>query len=196
MTSRMRTMPAGIVLLLCLVLGAGVAGWADLTTEEQPLVDRVSGFAQQLRLAVSVASFAVYSPTFRDLRLHAQQLINLLEGAQGRHFVRSDGSPSIPVGLMVEVSAWSRRYADTELETATRAMLMTATRNVRIYLDLALDAALSVLDQRHLDLAITDMLRVYAYLAAAYERPNESAVVPALQTILRVFGVESIETPE
>ena len=196
MTSRTRTMPAGLVLLLCLVIGAGVTGWADLTTEVQPLGERVSGFAQQLRLAISVASFAVYSPTFRDLRLHAQQLINLLEGVQGRHFVRSDGSPSVPVGLVVEVSAWSRRYADTELETSVRAMLTTATRNVRIYLDLALDAALSVLDQRHLDLAITDMLRVYAYLAAAYEQPDESAAVPALQTILRAFGVESSEIPD
>ena len=196
MSPRTRTMSAGLVFLLCVILGLGVPGRADLTTEEQPLVDRVSGFAQQLRLAISVASFAVYAPTFRDLRLHAQQLVNLLEGAEGRHFVRSDTAPPISVGLVVEISAWSRRYADGDLESTVRANLAAATRNVRIYLDLALDAALSVLDQRHLDLAITDMLRVYAYLVAAYERPDESGAVPGLQTILRAFAVTSSTAPD
>lgn len=188
-----RCMSTGLAVLLCLMLGVGMTGWADLSAEGQPLEDRVGGFAQQLRLAISVASFAVYSPTFRDLRLHAQQLINLLEGAEGRHFVRSENAASPPVGLVVEVATWSRRYADATMEPATRAMLTAATRNVRIYLDLALDAALSVLEQRHLDLATMDMLRVYAYLAAAYERPEESGAVLGLQTILRAFGVTSAE---
>lgn len=196
MIPRTRNTVGGWVLLLCLILGIGFTGWADLAADEQPLADRVSGFALQLRLAISVASFAAYSPTFRDLRLHAQQLVNLLEGVEGRHFVRSENSSPIPLGLLVEIAAWSRRYADADLEPATRAMLAAATRNVRIYLDLALDAALSVLEQRHLDLAITDMLRVYAYLSAAYERPDESAAIPALQTILRAFGVVASETDD
>jgi len=37
------------------------------------------------------------------------------------------------------------------------------------------------------------MLRAYAFLAAAYERPAEAPYVPGLWTILRFFGLTESE---
>ena len=54
---------------------------------------------------------------------------------------------------------------------------------------LALDAALSSMEQRRLDSAMRDMLCVYAYLAAAYETSCDAPYVPALRTLLRILGL-------
>ncbi|MBN1858319.1 hypothetical protein JW848_03835 [Candidatus Bipolaricaulota bacterium] len=195
---KLRTRSQVVSLLVLLVLGIGMSQsvWADVTFEaEQPPEDRVVALAEQLRLGISVASFAVSAPTLQDLRVHAQQLINLLEGPEGRHYARVEGIDIVPWGLVPEAAAWVRRFTEGVFEPTLRPQVSIAARNVYIYLDLALDAALSLLNKRRLDLASTDMLRVYAYLTAAYERPTDVATIPALGTILRVLEAAEADPP-
>lgn len=185
-----RTSEALISLLL--IVTAALGAWADVTPEpasELPFDERVIGVARQLRLGISVALFAGSAPTIRDVRLHAQQLINLLEGVGGHHYIELEGAEPVAIGLLTEVSTWTARLPEIELEPGGRAHLMTAARNVRAYLTFSLDTALSILTERRLDAALTGMLRIYAYLAAAYEQPIEAAALPGLRTILRVLGV-------
>jgi hypothetical protein len=181
---------------LCVALAGGITVWGNLTEEAQPMPDRVIAFAHQLRLGMSVASFAAYSPTLRDLRLHAQQLINLLEGAGGRHFARSPGWENVPVGLLTEITVWGGRFGEVPWEPEQQTRLAAALRNLRIYLDLALDAALSITQRERLDQATADMLKVYAYLSAANEVPGAGGAVPGLRTIVTAFGITISEEAE
>ena len=184
------------VILFLLILLVAQAAWPDVTAgidAEQSLETRVAAFAVQLRLGISVASFAASAPTLQDLRLHAQQLVNLLEGSEGRHYVQAIGTEPVASGLLAEATAWPARLSATELVPAARARLFAAVRNVRAYLELALNVAVSLLGQRRFEVAATDMLRIYAYLSAAYEQPIGAAAIPALRTLLRGLGIDEPE---
>jgi hypothetical protein len=188
---RRHELAIGLIVLLAL---AGVVGEAQpMRSSETGVEDRLMSLANRLRLSLSIASFAVYAPTIGDLHLHAQQLVNLLEGTQGRHYVRPIEPDDDPRGLVSDVTELARTFVDQPLDPTIRIRIGAATKNVDIYLGLALDAALSSLQQRRLDQASEEMLRVYAYLAAAYERPCEIPRVPGLWTVLRVFGL--VEDP-
>ena len=190
MKRRTRHTWLGALVLVLVGVFASPAGWAvDPAADRHALEDRLEAFAEHLRLGISVASFALYSPTLADLRLHAQQLVNLLEGREGRHYVFSQPTDERPLGLLPETVAWGARFAERSLGVDSRSRLAAAARNLRIYLGLALDAALSSLGQRRLDLAMADMLRVFAYLAAAHETPSDTAHVPGLSTILRIIAI-------
>jgi len=184
------------VILFLLILLVAQAAWPDVTAEidaEPSLETGIVAFAVQLRLGISVASFAASAPTLQDLRLHAQQLVNLLEGSEGRHYVQAIGTEPAASGLLVEAAAWPTRLPETDLEPAARARLFAAARNVRAYLELALNVAVSLLNQRRFEVASTDMLRIYAYLSAAYEQPIGAAAIPALRTLLRGLGIDELE---
>jgi hypothetical protein len=188
---RRHDLAIGLIVLLAI---AGVMGQAQSPrSNEAGVEDRLMSLANRLRLGLSIASFAVYAPTLGDLHLHAQQLVNLLEGLEGRHYVRPIEPDDNPRGLVSDVTELARTFVDQPLDPTIRARIGAATKNVDIYLGLALDAALSSLQQRRLDQASEEMLRVYAYLAAAYERPCEIPRVPGLWTVLRAFGL--VEMP-
>lgn len=186
----MRTARSAIVLLATLVLAAslGHAQPADGADVES----RLLGFAERLRVCLSIASVAVYAPTVTDLRLQAQQLVNFLEGSGGRHYLRAtwpdEGSP----GLLGEIAEITERLPGRLAEPEVRLRVGAAVKSVDVYLQLALDAALTALRERRLDRASTEMRRVYAYLAAAYERPCEIPRVPGLWTVLHVFGLAEV----
>lgn len=154
-------------------------------TVEERLVD----VASRLRFSLSVASFSIYAPTLADLRLHAQQLVNLLEGSSGRHYVRPAEPAAAFAGLLTDVVDLSEKLASYAVEPEIRPRIAAAVKNVSTYLGFALDAALSSLQRRRLDDAARDMMKAYAYLAAALERPLDASTVPGLWTILRLFGL-------
>lgn len=181
----MRTVICAILMLGILLLG-GVMGVAQ---DERSLEDRLIAFTHQLRMGLTLSTVAAHSPTIVDLRLHAQQLINLLEGVDGDHFVRLAAASELPTGLIVELAAMRTRIDAASPATEVRPLVLTAIKNVRTYLDLALSATLDGIAQRRLDLASADMLRVYAFLLAAYEKPCDAAYVPALWTILRAYDL-------
>jgi hypothetical protein len=167
-----------------LVLAAGVGAFAQ---EERTIEERLVVFSEQLRLGLTLATVAAYSPTLGDLRLHAQQLVNLLEGPQGKHFVRPVPAVQETPGLLVEATALVVRFEAPSVDPEVRGPIGDAAKNVRTYLAFALETALSALDERRIDRASTDMLRTYAFLFAAYEKPCDVTYVPALATILRAF---------
>ena len=187
-----RTRRNGAVVLLSLLLATTVAAWGDVTSEPTGGIlfeARVIGVARQLRLGISVASFSVSAPTIQDLRLHAQQLINLLEGREGRHYIAPEAEDTAAIGLLPEVGSWVDRFPESDVEPLLRVRLAAAARSTHAYLSIALDAALSILSERRFDVASTTMLRIYAYLAAAYEQPAGAPAIPALNTVLRGLGV-------
>ena len=174
--------------LCLLVLGVVVSG-AIAQSDETAIEERLIAFTQQLRMGLTLATVAAYSPTFGDLRLHAQQLVNLLEGSRGKHFVRPAPSGSEITGLLVDVAALAVRFEAPSIDPGTRGVIDDALKNVRTYLTFALETALTALEERRIDRASTEMLRAYAYLLAAYEKPCDAAYVPAMWTILRAFGL-------
>ena len=169
-----------------LVLAAGIGAFAQ---DERTIEERLVAFSEQLRLGLTLATVAAYSPTLGDLRLHAQQLVNLLEGPQGKHFVRPIPAGQETTGLLVEATALAVRFEAPSIDPEMRRPIGDAARNVRTYLAFALEAALAALNERRIDRASTDMLRTYAFLLAAYEKPCDITYVPALATILRAFDL-------
>ena len=194
-----RRTPIGLILLLLvLALGAGVRAQTEAPRAPESgtaAQERLLNLAERLRLSLTVASVAAYAPTLADLRLHAQQLVNLLEGVGGLHYVRPlQADPEGP-GMMPELVALAAWYEGRPEEPTLREQVARALKNTRSYLSLARDAALSSIEQRQYERATQDILRVYAYLAAAYETPCETAAIPALWTVLRVLGLEEIDPP-
>jgi len=180
-----RAKRAAAYLILLTVVSIAVGG----QTAERTIEDRLVAFTQQLRMGMALASVAAYSPTLDDLRLHAQQLINLLEGAGGKHVVRPSPLVEAVPGLLVEVVALGPRFDALAAEADVRVPIRDAAKNVWTFLSYALEAALSAVDGRRIDRASADMLRAYAFLLAAYERPCDTPYVPALWTILRAYGI-------
>ena len=79
----------------------------------------------------------------------------------------------------------------------SRRLVLSSARNVATFLELALSAAIDGLNARQVDSASNDMLRAYAFLLAAYEKPCDTTYVPALWTILRTFNVaEQMESSD
>lgn len=187
MVKRRSAVTVASIALLSLIVVSGL-GAAD--GDAPPLETQLLSFASELRLGVSLAAFAAYSPTILDLRLHAQQLVNLIEGEEGRHYMRPGGSTGEPAGLLVEVNGWVHQIPDRPLPTETKEKLLAAAKNVATFLGLARDAALSILAERGLERAKEGMLAVYAYLAAAYEPRCGIGYVPGLATILAAFGLD------
>ena len=189
---RRHELAIGLIILLAI---AAVAGQAQsMRSSETGVEDRLMALTNRLRLSLSIASFAVYAPTIGDLHLHAQQLVNLLEGMEGRHYVRPIESGEDLRGLVTDVGELVVRFTDQPLDPDIRIRIGAATKNIGVYLGLALDAALLSLQQRRLNQASEEMLRVYAYLAAAYERPCEIPRIPGLWTVLRLVGL--VETQQ
>jgi len=174
--------------LCLLVLGVVVSG-AIAQSDETAIEERLIAFTQQLRMGLTLATVAAYSPTLGDLRLHAQQLVNLLEGARGKHFVRPVPSAQEVTGLLVDVASLAVRFEASSIDSGTRGVIQDALRNVRTYLAFALEAALAALEERRIDRASSEMLRAYAYLLAAYEKPCDATYVPAMWTILRALNL-------
>jgi len=176
---------AGIAFLIAASIALAAVG--DVV--ERTIEDRLAAFAQQLRMGLTLSTLAAYSPTIEDLRVHAQQLVNLLEGARGPHFTRPAQSIEGAAGLIAEASAFGVRFEETLPDPEPRVRVLLATKNIRFYLTEALSEALAGLEERRFDRASMALLRAYAYLLAAYERPGDGASVPGTWTILRAHGL-------
>jgi len=174
-----------------LVLAVALFSLSQAVSADEGIEDRLLVVSGRLRLALSLSSFAVYAPSIADLHLHAQQIVNLLEGSEGVHYVRPQGADEIVRGLRSDLSTLVDSFEKASFEQETRTRIATATRNMTSYLEMALDATLTSLKRRRLDDASEEMRRVYAFLAAAYERPAGHSTVPGLWTILRVYGLDT-----
>jgi len=186
MPRRNRCAAALLAAMILALLFAHVGMGQD---ESGAIEDRLLRLAGRLRLGLSIASLGVYAPSIGDLHVHAQQLVNLLEGSEGRHFVRPDEADEAVTGLRRDVADLATRLASDRAEQEVRLRVSSAVKNVNTYFQMALDAALAGLSERRLERATNEMLRAYAFLAAAYEMPTELPLIPGLRTILRSFDV-------
>ncbi|RLE41101.1 hypothetical protein DRJ23_00810 [Candidatus Acetothermia bacterium] len=142
--------------------------------------------AEQLRLAVYAATLALLSPTSADQRLHTQQVINILEGANGADFVplAAEGDEQ---GLLDRLTVLLRRIDRLDLEPKARARARFIAKSVLLLLTFARDEALSVLETHNREEAFAGMLKVYAYLDAALGQAGSPVYLGGLTLLLRIL---------
>jgi len=176
-----------IVALAFLTILSGVTHALPVRAQEPSVEERLIAFSGRLKLSLSIASFAIYAPTIGDLHLHAQQLVNLLEGTRGPHYVRLAEAQEAERGLRSDMGDLLKWFGEVPLEPEARVRMAAATRNMAAYLEYALNSALFALKSRRLEPAAQEMLKTHAFLAAAYERPSGVSSVPGLWTVLYLF---------
>jgi hypothetical protein len=171
-------------IVVCIVLAAAASGtWVGIAQSDggalPPLEQRLAKLADQMRLGLSIASVAVFSPTVGDARGQAQQLILLLRGDPGRFMP----------GLVPQATSFPDWIEGHSLGPEVRLSLLNAATNVRALLELALEEAVSANHSRTLVKAKEDLLGVYALLLAAWGEPVDGVGIPGLVMILRSFAI-------
>lgn len=174
----MRQGRLGVALAIA-ALVAGSAACAAQADASFPIERRLSDFADRLRVSLSVAVVAAFSPSVADAHGHAEQLIVLLRGGG------KDGS----MGLLQEAASLTDWIAARSLDRSVEQPLLGAAGNVQEFLRLAAEAAVAANRDRALAVAVQDLSRVYAYLLAAWGQPVDGIAVPGLVMMLRAFGV-------
>lgn len=169
-----------VVSIAVAVFAVGLACFAQSGDSGPPSVEqRLAGFADRMRLGLSAASVAAFSPSVSDAHAQAERLVSLLRG---------DARDPVP-GLLPQAESFSDWILGRSFDPETRQALLGAATNTRDFLRLALEAAISAGRDRALSSATEDLLRVYAYLLAAWGQPVDGIVVPGLVMLLRAFDV-------
>lgn len=174
MTHAMRAMAA----VMLLAVGAACSGQGDAPAFPA-IEERLAGFAGRMRLGLSIASVAVFSPTVADAHAQAERLIVLLRG---------DAKDKV-AGLLLESGAVVEWIALQAFRPELKQELLGAAGNVQAFLRLALEAASSAKRDRALVNASQDLLRTYACLLAAWGQPVDGVVVPGVVLLLRAFDI-------
>ena len=169
-----------VAIAVAMLVAAGQACVAQSDNSAPPSIEqRLGGFADRMRLGLSISSVAAFSPTVSDAHGQAERLIVLLRG---------DPHEAAP-GLLPEAASFSDWIAARSFAPSLQVALLGATANVQGFLRLAIEAAISADRDRSLANATEDLLSVYAYLLAAWGQPIDGIVVPGLVMLLRAFDV-------
>ena len=165
------------VRLACVMMATVLAGAVVVLGQTEPAQSpggdakaaevRLEGVAGRLRQTMTFATLAVLSPTLSDQRLHAQRIVNWLEGTGGRHFAAQVSPEGEIRGLIEEAQALVPWLGGRALDQPTREQALFFAKNIKAFLELALESSLSAVSQRRLDQAVTDMRKTFAYLSAA-----------------------------
>jgi hypothetical protein len=174
---RQRKTAVGLAIMAALVLGATLVARSD--DSAPPVEQRLAGFADRLRLALSTASVAAFSPTLGDARVQAVRLLALL---------REDGRDNVP-GLVVQAALLGDWITSRPFDAETRRELLVAASDIQVFLGLAVEAAVQAEHDRGLSAAVLDLTRVYAFLLAAWGAPVDGVAVPGLVMLLQAFHV-------
>lgn len=176
----MRKPRAVVAIAVAVLVALGVACVAQSGNSVPPSIQqRLGGFADRMRLGLSIASVAAFSPTVSDARGQAERLIVLLRG---------DPQDVVP-GLLAEAALFFDWIAARSFDPAVQQALLGAAASVQGFLRLAIEAAISADHDRSLANATEDLLRAYAFLLAAWGQSVDGIVVPGLVTLLRAFDV-------
>lgn len=176
----MREARIAVTLVVAMLVAAGHTCVAQSDGAALPPVEqRLAGFADRMRLGLSIASVAAFSPTVSDAHGQAERLVVLLRG---------DGRDKV-LGLVHEAALFSEWIALRPFDSEQRRALLGSAANVQEFLRLAIDAAVSASRDRALSSATEDLLRVYAYLLATWGQPVDGIAVPGLVMLLRAFDV-------
>jgi len=167
----------GAAVLLSGFLGSAAHAEPGLqqVEEDDSIESRLTALAIQLRMAMTLSTLAVLAPTPVAQRLHIQQVINLIEGTGGRHFVRRVSPQEEIPGLIPSAKVLSARLATMPLDPTLRESISVLAKHTLFLLNSALEASLLGLRQRRLEGAAEGMLKAYAYLSAALGCGSESS---------------------
>lgn len=155
--------------------------------ETKPVEVRLDIVADRLRQTLAFATLAVLSPTLSDQRLHAQRLVNWLEGSGGRHFVPQASPEGELRGLIEDANAVVPWLGTIALDELIREQALFFARNVKAFLDLALESSLSALNERRLDQGMGDMRRTFAYLSAALGSASGPAYLGGVLVLISIL---------
>ena len=135
------------VRLACVMMATVLTGAAPLLGQTEPPPAsggeakaaelRLENVAGRLRQTMTFATLAVLSPTLSDHRLHAQRIVNWLEGSGGRHFVPRVSPEGEIRGLIEEAQALVPWLAGRALDQPTREQALFFARNVRHFFNQA-----------------------------------------------------------
>ncbi len=185
-----------ILVVALLVLGSlGTATQAEPGSQEAKedvsIERRLASMAEQLRMAMTLTTLAVLSPTPAAQRLHIQQVINLLEGTGGRHFVKRVSPQEEIPGLIPCAQALFARLETTPLNPMGREPISVAAKHTLSLLNSALETSLFGLRQRRLERASDEMLKAYAYLTAALGCGSDPTDLSGVLVLSRLFLASS-----
>ncbi len=148
---------------------------------------RLEVVADRLRQTMTFATLAVLSPTLADQRLHAQRIVNWLEGTRGRHFVPQVSPEGEIRGLIEDAAALVPWLGSRPLDQPMREQALFFAKNIKTFLELALESSLSAASQRHLDQGANEMRKTFAYLSAALGWESGPAYLGGVVILMRLL---------
>ncbi len=159
-------------ILLFLALIPAVAGPQGM---QQPLAQGAPGQAlvgmlREVRLAMYFSALAILAPTIKDQHLYAQQVVNILEGSEGKHFM-AHGQGKV-MGLIPAVDRLQDTLSSLPEPRMRRALFIL--ENIRAYLRFTLEEALATLGGNDLRVGADHMRKAFAFLyfvSSGEERP-------------------------
>ncbi|MGY4706984.1 hypothetical protein ACVNPS_04430 [Candidatus Bipolaricaulota sp. J31] len=151
------------------------------------LADQALSLARELRLAMYYAALAVYAPTPADQRLYAQQVVNLIEGETGEHFVAvPPAAPPLP-GMLARLDSIGDGLPP-EVPPPKRRALSLILNNIRSFLEFALDEALTALRRDDIATGGEHMRKAFAFLYAAWGIEVDTPYLGGMWLLLRHLG--------
>jgi hypothetical protein len=174
----------GLALSLLVCAGLWSVAQENATPEDEEyrtVTAILSRMAGQLRLATTLATYAVLTPTRDDQRLYAQYIVNLLEGKGGEHYVPLPLPPDLAAavrtwGLSTEgpgliesgrVLSLSDSLKRIRTWMTPREQLLYAAKNITFLLVAAREESLQSLRSRNIEQAADHMRRAYAFAFTA-----------------------------
>lgn len=179
------------ILLLCgalLVLSVGVGTQAQSTARD--LLERA---IRHLNLAIQQAVLAQVRSSPAEVRVHAQVVLNLLEGRDGPDYnTTAAPDPGDGVGVIPYVE---QLRAQPELQGESHESVRLNLENVVWYLEQAVEYAKAARQERSLTEARRTMRETLAFLSAAKGREQEITAAGGL-LVLRIRLATPSERPD
>ncbi len=165
-----------------------LAGVAQPTEPPVPQLEvEVISVVRELQAAMFYAALAVYAPTPADQRLYCQQVVNLIEGEGGEHFV-AEGLRRTP-GMLNRLAA-IHRAVPPDLPPMKRRAVVLVLNNVRTFLELALEESLASLRKEDVEAGAVHMRKAFAFLFAAWGVEVETPYLGGMWLLLKHLGYQ------
>jgi hypothetical protein len=148
------------------------------------LAEEVAALARELRLAMYYAALAVYAPTPADQRLYAQQVVNLIEGEEGEHFVAESPMQSRVPGMLQRLELIRVVLPPAIPPTKKRAVLLILN-NVRTFLEFALGETLASLRRSDVATGSEHLRKAFAFLYTAWGVEVDTPYLGGVWLLLR-----------
>jgi hypothetical protein len=178
-----KVLGTAVLLGLAVALGLAAQQMSTPAGEEPPIDVRLATMADRLELARTFATLAVFSPTVPDQHLHAQRVVNLLEGTGGEHFAERFSPEGKVVGLLPEARAIAFFLSRVAPDQGGRGEAALAAKEIVRFLDLALEEALAGLRSRRPEGVALSLRRAFAFLSAALGRAEDAPALGGVRAL-------------